>query len=255
MNVLLLHVLLIAATAQAQPPDTTIGPAPRFIFGSSARFTFSATPAAGATFECSLDTAPFVACPPDGRFTNVPAGSHVLQVRAKNADGVVDPTPAWWEWISEVPGVDLLTAYAVVGNSDTGRYPAGWTGAVEMSVTDNVQAVVEGSGDYVDLGSGGAIDRVTRYWLLSGVRVVGRSPHANLFGQALAGIIRAPDQTTGHNWSNHPAFEIGGGFELNFNSSVAVRFGAGFRFIHRETDTPVEWQFTNGVVWRFNRRD
>jgi ABC-type oligopeptide transport system substrate-binding subunit len=64
--------------------------------GSSATFVFS-SPAAGSTFECSLDGAPFSACTSPQTYTKLARRSHRFQVRA-SAGGITDPTPASFAW-------------------------------------------------------------------------------------------------------------------------------------------------------------
>jgi hypothetical protein len=72
------------------PPETTITsstPAP-----GSASFAFSASEA-GSTFECRVDTGPWTTCSSPAAYAVAP-GVHVLQVRATDPGGTVDPTPA-----------------------------------------------------------------------------------------------------------------------------------------------------------------
>ena len=59
----------------------------------TATFDFAADPAAGATFECSLDLGLFEPCPNPYTLT-VPLGEHELLVRAKGPLGAVDLEPA-----------------------------------------------------------------------------------------------------------------------------------------------------------------
>jgi len=66
-------------------------------------FEFSATPSAGATFECALDSTTFSSCSPPQAYSSLDgddtvAGTlHTFRVRARNADGT-DPTPAMHSW-------------------------------------------------------------------------------------------------------------------------------------------------------------
>lgn len=84
------------------PPDTTIasGPAPGERTASTgATFGFTSEP--GARFECKLDSGPFVACSGPGNFHTVSMlsdGSHTFSVRAIDAVGNVDATPATRTW-------------------------------------------------------------------------------------------------------------------------------------------------------------
>ena len=85
-------------------PDTTITSNPATLTNStSAAFTFiSSLP--NSTFSCSLDNAPFTACASPKNYSNLTAGSHIFQVRAIDAGGNTDPTPASYSWsIDELP--------------------------------------------------------------------------------------------------------------------------------------------------------
>ncbi|HXY95282.1 MAG TPA: hypothetical protein VEP49_22680, partial [Acidimicrobiia bacterium] len=91
--------LVAAATA----PDTVIDTGPtaasgQFTGSAAASFTFHAVPATGATFECSLDLAPFSACSSPASYAGpLSDGAHTFQVRA-SASGATDATPAMWAW-------------------------------------------------------------------------------------------------------------------------------------------------------------
>jgi uncharacterized protein (TIGR03382 family) len=80
-------------------PDTTIESGPPAVTSStSATFDFS-SPEAGVTFECKRDTeTTFTACSDPMTFNNVGEGTHTLEVRARDAAGNVDPTPATYTW-------------------------------------------------------------------------------------------------------------------------------------------------------------
>lgn len=81
------------------PPNTTIGEKPANpTKSSSAKFTFTASPAAGATFECKLDAEPgFTACTSPKEYTGLTEATHKFEVRAKSSAGT-DPTPASYSW-------------------------------------------------------------------------------------------------------------------------------------------------------------
>lgn len=85
-------------------PDSSIGTKPPALTQStSAEFSFSANPAAGASFECKLDTGPFAACASPETYSGLSGNgaatgtAHTFQVRAKNAGGT-DPSPASYAW-------------------------------------------------------------------------------------------------------------------------------------------------------------
>ncbi len=89
----------------AVPPNTTILDRPDAETAStSAMFTFNASEI-DATFECSLDAAPFAECEspvlyPDVDLGTPPLaiGAHDFEVRAIDDAGNVDATPASWSW-------------------------------------------------------------------------------------------------------------------------------------------------------------
>jgi hypothetical protein len=85
------------------PPDTTITSGPSNpSTRSSASFSFTGTddvtPATSLTYECQLDTGAFAACNSPTSYSGLSDGSHTFQVRAKDAAGNVDPTPATQTW-------------------------------------------------------------------------------------------------------------------------------------------------------------
>ncbi|HTQ68510.1 MAG TPA: kelch repeat-containing protein [Solirubrobacteraceae bacterium] len=80
------------------PPDTTIDSGPSGIVSStSASFVFSSSEA-GSTFQCRLDSAEFSVCTSPNALSALADGSHTFEVRAIDAAGNVDPTPASRTW-------------------------------------------------------------------------------------------------------------------------------------------------------------
>ena len=65
----------------------------------AAHFTFSANEP--ATFTCSLDEAAYTSCGSPLRYLDLAAGWHTLAVRATDAAGNTDPTPAESSWHSD----------------------------------------------------------------------------------------------------------------------------------------------------------
>ncbi|MGI9019915.1 MAG: FG-GAP-like repeat-containing protein [Solirubrobacterales bacterium] len=82
-------------TVDTTPPDTQIdsGPKPRST-KRTPTFTFSSPGHPEASFECKLDAGPFAACTSPRKLSRLAFGSHTFQVRAIDAAGNVDPSPA-----------------------------------------------------------------------------------------------------------------------------------------------------------------
>ena len=95
--------------------------------GSSATFTFVSN-VSGATFECALDEAvdagSFSPCTSPKTYTNLIFGEHDFAVRARDAMGNVDLTPAEWSWSAEgtVPTVFISSGPDVTTESRTATF-------------------------------------------------------------------------------------------------------------------------------------
>jgi hypothetical protein len=84
----------VTFTVDATAPDTNIdtGPSGTIIF-SSATFEFS-SPDASATFECRLGGGGFSPCSSPQNYSGFAAGTYTFEVRARDAAGNIDATPA-----------------------------------------------------------------------------------------------------------------------------------------------------------------
>jgi hypothetical protein len=90
-------------TVDNTAPETQIDSGPEgTVTSTSAEFTFS-SPDAGASFECSLDGGSFAACSSPTRYDGLAAAAHTFAVRAKDAAGNVDATPATRSWTIDAP--------------------------------------------------------------------------------------------------------------------------------------------------------
>jgi len=86
-------------TLDMTPPHTAVSDGPANLTNNtSAFFRFNANEA-GSSFQCSLDGAAFAACPSPTSYSGLADGSHSFQVRAIDAAGNTDPTPAGRNWI------------------------------------------------------------------------------------------------------------------------------------------------------------
>jgi uncharacterized protein (TIGR03382 family) len=89
-------------------PDTTILTTPPNPSSPTGEFTFTSSESGEQiiTFECRVDSAAFASCPADYTTEPLGEGSHTFYVRARDAAGNVDATPASYTWVVHVPGLD-----------------------------------------------------------------------------------------------------------------------------------------------------
>jgi parallel beta-helix repeat protein len=90
--------LAAPAGSDTTPPETTINSAPEASTTStSATFGFTSNEP-GSTFQCKLDAAQFAPCTSPVTYTGLTLGEHAFEVRATDAAGNTDPTPARHVW-------------------------------------------------------------------------------------------------------------------------------------------------------------
>ena len=87
-------------TKDATAPETSItaGPADGSTVNSASATVEFASTEANSTFECSLDGAAFSTCTSPKSYSNLAGGSHAFAVKATDAAGNVDTTPASRSW-------------------------------------------------------------------------------------------------------------------------------------------------------------
>jgi hypothetical protein len=85
-------------TISTAAPDTTITASPDDPSNSAnASFSFTSTKP-GSTFECVLDSGGITPCTSPQAYTGLGDGEHTFEVRATDAAGNADPTPASYTW-------------------------------------------------------------------------------------------------------------------------------------------------------------
>ncbi|MFL5798872.1 MAG: sulfatase-like hydrolase/transferase [Actinomycetota bacterium] len=95
-----------AWTVDTSPPDTTItGGARGPTASTTARVSFASSEEP-ATFRCSLDGAAFAPCVSPVSLAGLSEAAHTFRVRAVDAAGNVDPTPASRTWAVDVTPPD-----------------------------------------------------------------------------------------------------------------------------------------------------
>ena len=83
-------------TIDTTAPETTVVSAPKSGSATSATFAFSASE--GGTFECRLDGAAFALCSSPKSYSGLIKATHQFEVRAVDAAGNADATPAVHAW-------------------------------------------------------------------------------------------------------------------------------------------------------------
>jgi hypothetical protein len=87
--------------ADTTAPNTSINSGPPGITTStSASLGFSATES-GSTFRCKLDAESWSSCTSVKSYSGLPVGSHAFSVKATDAAGNTDPSPATRSWIEQ----------------------------------------------------------------------------------------------------------------------------------------------------------
>jgi uncharacterized repeat protein (TIGR02543 family) len=162
------------------PPDTSIDSAPPDPSSStSASFVFSGidpfasqkpiradsarkgVSTASISFECSLDSAPFVSCISPKAYTGLADGLHNFQVRAKDPAGNPDASPASYSWTIDTAAP--VIAYTPLPNTwSTGPIPLSTTVTDDLAVgTVSVFYAIDGfafSSSVCTHGSGSTYD-------------------------------------------------------------------------------------------------
>jgi hypothetical protein len=103
-------------------PDTIITAAPAMPTAStSATFRFTATPAAGATFQCAIDGGAFAACVSPRTYTGLTVAAHTFAVRGVNLAGT-DATPASYSFTIAPPDTTITAAPAATVATGTASF-------------------------------------------------------------------------------------------------------------------------------------
>ncbi|MGX1160760.1 myo-inositol-hexaphosphate 3-phosphohydrolase [Pseudarthrobacter sp. SLBN-100] len=123
----------------AQPNTSITGGPSGTSSSTSAEFTFTATEP--GTFECALDGGAFEGCTSPKNYADLAVGSHVFAVRATDAAGNSDPTPAERTWVidTSAPQTETLTATAdaYVSSGTTTNYGTAPKLSVDNSPVEN----------------------------------------------------------------------------------------------------------------------
>jgi len=143
--------LAITTAVDTTPPDTTITVGPSGSTASTyASFAFTSTEG-GSTVQCSLDGAAYQSCTSPTTYQGLAAADHQFAVRAIDAAGNIDPTPATRAWtVAPAPPPTGYCASTAVTNAWTG------TGRTIAATPSTLASAISGAaaGDTVELADG-----------------------------------------------------------------------------------------------------
>jgi hypothetical protein len=222
------------------PPETTINTGPSGTTTSTTEtITFSSDDAA-ATFQCSLDSAPYVACSSPRHLTGLTAGPHVFRVRAVDVAGNTDPSSATSTWTANVSS---CTASTVTVNPVADSWLLQSDGAKNFG-GDSVLKVDSKSG-----GNARALLRFSLPTIPAGCDVIGARLrlYASSYkdGRTLQAIPLAASWTeTGVTWNNQPA-----------TNGTAATTTSGFGYREWTVTSQVQGMYAPGVNNGFLIRD
>jgi hypothetical protein len=115
-------------------PDTTISSGPSGTStSSSASFGFTSSET-GSTFECRMDAGAWGSCSSPKAYSNLANGSHTFDVRATDAAGNVDLTPATRTWTVAVPPPDTTPPDTTISSGPSGTVT---TGSASLAFTSS----------------------------------------------------------------------------------------------------------------------
>ena len=108
------------------PPETTIASGPSegsTVTGSNVSFAFSSSEV-GSSFQCSIDGALYASCTSSKSYTQLADGSHTFQVKATDAAGNTDATPAFRTWTVDTaaPNTTIDSKPAALTNSTSASF-------------------------------------------------------------------------------------------------------------------------------------
>lgn len=109
----------------ASAPDTSITASPSVLSASRSATFNSSSSVSGVSFEISIDGSAFAAATMPLTLTGLVNGPHTISIRARDAAGNVDPTPAVFSWTVDAGGPAVEIAFPP---------PASYTDAATLTV-------------------------------------------------------------------------------------------------------------------------
>jgi hypothetical protein len=214
------------------PPDTNITATPANPSNnSSANFSFTSTET-GSIFECQLDGGSFGACTSPKSYTGLSDASHIFYVRAIDAAGNVDPTPASYTWTSDATPPTV----SIVSPTSSATYATGSSLLTLSGTANDNNAVTQVTWSNNRGGSGTASG--TTSWTAGGIvlqggsnilTVTARDAAGNTAPATLTVTYTAPDTTPPVRSNGAPSGTLAAGttqttLSLTTNENAVCRF-------------------------------
>ena len=222
------------------PPDTTINTGPTgTTTNTSETFTFSSDEPS-ATFQCSLDGAAWLACASPHTVTGLTAGARQFQVRALDAAGNADLSPATRNWTANI---STCTAQTITVDSVSDSW------VLESSPANNFAGDSIAKVDSKSGGNARALFKFNLPAIPAGCDVVGATLrlYASSYkdGRTLQAIALGATWTeAGVNWGNQP-----------LTSGTAATTASGFGYRQWTVTTQVQAMYLPGANHGFLIRD
>ncbi len=131
-----------AFSTDATPPQTSIDSGPPPITSADSAVLSFSSPESGLVFECSRGAQPFAPCTSPVALSGLADGSYLFRVRAVDAAGNVDPTPAQRTWIVDTQPPAAPVVVSPAAGSLVGPKP-NVTGTTEPDAV--VEVLLDGS--------------------------------------------------------------------------------------------------------------
>jgi len=158
--------------ASTTPPETIIASAPTNSTSNSTSASIAFTSSkADSTFECNLDGAAFSSCTSPQSYIGLSEGTHTFQVRATDASGNTDPTPASTGWTVDA----TVPTISITSPADGATYQQGASIYASYSCSDSADSSPQCTGTE---RNGSAIDTSTtgtKYFLVTATDSAGNT--------------------------------------------------------------------------------
>jgi hypothetical protein len=125
----------------ATPPDTSITAGPSATTASTAASLRFTSDEAGSSFECLIDDGDWGPCSSPKAYAGLAGGAHTFMVRAIDAAGNQDPTPATTTWTIDTTVPDVTLVNPADGSATNDTTP-GLDGSAGMAVGDSSTVTV-----------------------------------------------------------------------------------------------------------------